>query len=132
MATISKVWAAVQEIYKTNLYGGADADIDGTEKFSSNVDLETDGYEGVHCDLKYDSSGTTDNMIVNIYGSLDGTNFDSLALSTFIADKNGGVETRISFIVKDLAQLRIGMKRDGSTDTFDVLLSVQRWRWQSA
>jgi hypothetical protein len=132
MATIKKNWAAAQDLYKTNLYGGSDVDVDGTERFSIDVDLETDGYEGAHCHLKYDSSGTTDDLEVAVYASLDGSNYDDLPMFKFTADKNGGAETEISFIVKDVAHFRMGLKRSGSTDTYDVHLTCQRWNWSSA
>jgi len=131
MATIKKSWAASQDLYKTNLYGGSDADVDGTERFSTDVDLETDGYEGAHCHLMYDSSGTTDDLEVAVYASLDGTNYDDLSMFKFTADKNSGAETEMSFIVKDVAHFRVGLKRSGSTDTYDVHLTCQRWNWQS-
>jgi len=132
MATISRNWAAVQDLYKTDLYGGTDADVGGTEQFSSDVDLETNGHEGAHVHLKYDCSGTTDDLEVAVYASLDGTNYDDIALYKFAADNNSGAETEISFIVKDVAHFRVGLKRSGSTDTFDVHLTCQRWNYQSA
>jgi hypothetical protein len=132
MATIKKNWAAVQDLYKTDGYGGSDADIDGTERFSSDVDLESNGHEGAQCHLKYDASGTTDGLEVAVYGSLDGTNYDDIAMTKFTADNNGGAETEISFVVKDVAHFRVGLKRSGSTDTFEAHLTCQRWNYSSA
>jgi hypothetical protein len=131
MAIIKKNWASLQTLYQTDGYGGSDADVDGTERFSSDVDLETDGHEGVHCHLKYDASGTTDDLEVAIYSSLDGTNYDDIAMHKFTADNNGGAETEISFVVKDIAHFRVGLKRSGSTDTFEAHLTCQRWNYNS-
>jgi hypothetical protein len=132
MATIKKNWVAVQDLYKTDGYGGSDVDIDGTERFSSDVDLETDGHEGAHCHLKYDASGTTDDLEIAVYSSLDGTNYDDIAMTKFIADNNSGAETEISFVVKDVAHFRAGLKRSGNTDIFEAHLTCQRWNYISA
>jgi hypothetical protein len=132
MATISKNWATVQDLYQSDGYGGSDADVDGTERFSSDVDLETAGHEGAHCHLKYDASGTTDDLEVAVYGSLDGTNYDDIAMTKFTADNNSGAETEISFVVKDVAHFRVGLKRSGSTDTFEAHLTCQRWNYTSS
>jgi hypothetical protein len=132
MATMSKSWATADDLYKTDAYGGTDADVDGAERFSSDADLETNGYEGSHLHLRYDCSGTTDDLEVAVYASLDGTNYDDIPLFEFTTDNNSGAETELSFVVKDVAHFRVGMKCSGSTDTYDAKLTHQAWRYQSA
>jgi hypothetical protein len=133
MATISKNWAALQELYKTNYYGGSDADVGGTEQTSSDIDLETGGHEGAHCFLEYYPSGGTDDLKVKVYASLDGTNYDTVPLTEFTVDNPGATtEGQLSFVVKDVAHFRVGLVRDGSTDTYDIQLTCQKWNYTSS
>ena len=130
MATISKNWAiAVQIIGSGDNY----VTLSGTtESFSSDVDLESNGYEGAHMvvEINYDAS-PTDEIEISLYGSIDGSNYDDTPLWTVQGD-SGTDPQQLSFIVKDLAHFRIGVKQTGSTDSHDVRAYVQRWNYQSA
>jgi hypothetical protein len=125
MATIKKVWdysASGAEIYTTDGYGGSDSDLDGTERFSDTVNLQASGHEGAQLHLSYDASGTTDDLEVYIYASLDGLSLDN----------NAGAESEWDFFVEKYAFFQVGMVRSGSTDTFEAKLTYNRWRWDSS
>ena len=75
MATISKTWRT--EATPMNAVTLADT----TESFSSDINLETDGYEASHVTIDV-TFGTTPeyNAIASVYGSLDGSNYDDVAI----------------------------------------------------
>jgi hypothetical protein len=130
MATISKNWASAVQII-----GSCDGFITlsgTTESFSSDIDLESNGYEGAHLvvEINYDAS-PTDEVEISLYGSLDGSNYDDTPLWTVQGD-SGIDPQQLSFVVKDLAHFRIGVKQTGSTDSHDVRAYVQCWNYQSS
>ena len=130
MATISKNWASAVQIIGS---GDGYITLSGTtESFSSDVDLESNGYEGAHLvvEINYDAS-PTDEVEISLYGSLDGSNYDDTPLWTIQGDK-GTDPQQLSFIVRDLAHFRIGVKQTGSTNSHDVRAYVQCWNYQSA
>jgi len=102
-----------------------------TEEFSSDVDLETDGYEGSHVivDVTWDASGT-ENVQVGFYGSLDGTNYDD---EPFFAQELGvsaGNTVQYSFIIKDVLHFRVGFKHvDSESNEATITAKEQSWRW---
>lgn len=124
MATISKSWGS-----ETTIMNAVSVT---TGSWSDDVDLETSGYEGAHVTVDADFPGSpTDHLVVEIRGSLDGTNYDDTALSSFQIDK-GTDPNQVSFIVKDLAHFKLFCKRSGSTDTITVTAKFQPWRYGSA
>ncbi len=130
MVTISKNWSSAVQIIGS---GDGYVTLSGTtETFSSDVDLESNGYEGAHLvvEINYDAS-PTDEVEISLYGSLDGSNYDDTPLWTIQGD-SGTNPQQLSFIVKDLAHLRIGVKQTGSTDSHDVRAYVQCWNYQSS
>jgi hypothetical protein len=130
MATIRKNWASAVQIIGS---GDGYITLSGTtQSFSSDVDLESNGYEGAHLvvEINYDAS-PTDEVEISLYGSLDGSNYDDTPLWTIQGD-SGTDPQQLSFIVKDLAHFRIGVKQTGSTDSHDVRAYVQCWNYQSS
>jgi hypothetical protein len=132
MATISKSWAAQQQI----LGGSADSwttMATGTAlNYSSEVDLETDGYEGAHVIVEVDGpAAPTDYVDVSIFAAIDSTNYDDYALFSQRIEKSS-VAKQISIIVKDVAQFKVGVQHSGGTDSYTARVYCQRWRWQSA
>jgi hypothetical protein len=123
MAILSKVWAA-----EATIMDGVSVT---TGSNSSDVDLETNGYDGAHVTIDANFPGSpTDDLEVYIQASLDGTNYDDSALFSFVIDKDTD-PNQVSFIVHDVAHFRIYCKRSGSTDTITVTIKQQSWRWQS-
>jgi hypothetical protein len=130
MATIKKNWASQSQIE-----GVSDAytTLSGTtEEYSSDVDLETNGYEGAHVTVEIDYDATpTDEVKIKLYGSLDGSNYDDTPIWEMQADKSVDPQ-QLSFIVKDLAHFRLGFQQTGSTDSHNVRAYVQCWNYQSS
>ena len=67
------------------------------------------------------SSGTTDNLEVKVYSTLDATseNWDTEPIIEFTIDCTDGNDNDRSFTVTgDVYKFRVGVQRSGSTDTF--------------
>jgi hypothetical protein len=129
MATISKSWASSVQLVNAEAF-------DLTEEFSGDVDLETAGYEGAHvtCDVTFHASGTK-NAVISIYGSLDGTNYDDIALFSQLIAVAAGAARQITLIVPDVAHFRVGFKTDADeNDSYLPTITIyhQRWNWASA
>jgi hypothetical protein len=130
MATVKKNWASMAQIIGS---GDAFVTLSGTtESFSSDVDLETNGYEGAHLivEINYDAS-PTDEVNIKIYGSLDGINYDDTPIWEMQGDKSVDPQ-QLSFIIKDLAHFRIGVQQNGSTNSHDVRAYLQCWNYSSS
>jgi len=130
MATIKKNWASQSQIEGT---GDGYTTLSGTtEEYSSDVDMETNGYEGAHVTVEIDYDATpTDEVKIKLYGSLDGSNYDDTPIWEMQADK--GVDPQqLSFIIKDLAHFRLGFQQTGSTDSHNVRAYVQPWNYITA
>lgn len=123
MAIINRDWSSETTIMD------AVSVTDGS--WSDDIDLETGGYEGAHIIVDADfPASPTDNLIVEIRGSLDGINYDDTALYSFVIDKDTD-PNQVSFVVRDVAHAKLYCKRDGSTDTITVTAKYQAWRYES-
>ena len=130
MATISRSWGA--DTYIEGSAGSWTTLSGTTEEYSSDVDLETGGYEGAHIVVEVDfDASPTDDVIVNVYGSLDGSNYDKVPVSSFRLDK-GTDPTQVSFLVTGLAHFRLGFKQTGATNSHDVRAHYQAWRYATS
>ena len=127
MATISKVWRA--EATPMNAQTLADE----TFYYSSDVNLETDGYVGSHITIDANFGATPEyNVAIYVYGSLDGSNYDDTAMFSQEIDK-GTDPNQISLIIQDVAHFRVGVKQTGTvTNDAVVTIKEQAWRYQSA
>ena len=126
MATGKKSWSS-----QTQVIGTSDGyvNLSTTEVFSSDIDLETNGYEGAHVIVEIDyASSPTDEVTINFYGSLDGVNYDDTPFLSMQGD-NGTDPQQLSFIITGYAHIRIGLVQDGSTDTHTARAYYQAWRW---
>jgi hypothetical protein len=124
MATISKSWGN-----ETTIMNAVSVT---TGSWSNDVDLETNGYEGAHVIVDADfPASPTDNLVVEVRASLDGSNYDDTSLFSLTIDK-GTDPNQVSFIVRDVAHFKLYCKRDGSTDTITVSAKYQPWRYTSA
>jgi hypothetical protein len=130
MATIKKNWASLTQIIGS---GDSYVTLSGTtESYSDNVDMETNGYEGAHViiEIAYDDT-PTDEVIIRLYGSLDGSTFDTNPIWEIQGDKTIDPQ-RLSFVIKDLANFRIGVVQDTGTDSHDVRAYIQCWNYETA
>jgi len=93
------------------------ASVAGTELFSDVVTLNPG--ETALLQVVGNSGGTTDNLIISVYASLDDSaqNWDTVPIFTFELDCTDGNDNDVSFIVSGLFSFRLGFIRDGSTDT---------------
>lgn len=130
MATIKRSFAAQSQIIGT---GDGYVTLSGTtESFSSDVDLETNGYVGSHIIVEMDYDVTpTDEIEIGVYGSLDGTNYDDTSIFSQQGDHDIDPQ-QMSFIIQDVLHFRIGVKQTGSTDSHNVRAYVQSWNYNSA
>jgi hypothetical protein len=127
--TIKKNWASQSQIIGA---GDGWITLSGTsESFSSDIDLETNGYEGAHLIVAIDyEASPTDEVKIKLYGSLDGSGYDDTPIWEMQGDKSVDPQ-QLSFVVKDLAHFRIGVQQTGSTDSHNVKAYVQCWNYQS-
>lgn len=104
---------------------------DTAESTSSDVDLETDGYIGSHVtvDATFNASGT-ENVVVSVYGSLDGTNYDDVAVFSQEIGVSAGNAVQISLVITDLLHFRVGVKHAASDSNHaTVTIKEQSWRY---
>lgn len=129
MATISRNFGSQTQVIGT---GNDFITLSGTtESFSSDINLETNGYEGAQVIIEMDYDATpTDEVNINIYGSLDGTNYDDTPIFSQQGDHDTDPQ-QLSFIIKDLLHFRIGVVQSGTTDSHNVRAYIQTWNWQS-
>lgn len=93
------------------------AAVAGTELFSSSITLNPG--ETAHIQVIGNSGGTTDNLIIAVYATLDpdGDNWDTVAVFKIELDCKDGNDNDISFVVSGLYSFRIGCVRSGTSDT---------------
>jgi hypothetical protein len=121
MATIKKNFQSEQTII--NAVGIT------TGTWSDDVDLETIGCEGAHVTIYADfPASPTDNLVVEIRASLDGSNYDDTPLYKFEIDKTTD-PNQVSFIIKDVAHFKLYCYRAGGTQTITVTAKCQRWNF---
>jgi hypothetical protein len=130
-----RTWAAAVVLGNTAGYSGTDAVVaaDGQYDYTSDVDLETAGYNGVHILVEVQrnpASGARNNpgpdtFQVDVFPSQDGTIFDTIASESHTA-KPTDVD-QFSFVLTNIPHFRLGLKGIGSTDTFDYRITHQRW-----
>jgi len=129
MAVHKKNWTSATQIIGT---GDGYVTLSGTtESFSSNVDMVTNGYEGAHVIVEIDYDATpTDEVDISFYGSLDGTNYDDTPLWDMQGDKSVDPQ-QLSFIIRDVAHFRVGVKQTGTTDSHNVRAYVRTWNYST-
>ena len=125
--------ASSTTLYRTNLYSGSDPDVDATERFTVGIDLTQKLF--AICELKFDASGSTDDLKVSLYRSLDDTwDGDELEILSMTIDSDGSEDLWSLTIGPDFGPgfYRFGLKSSGATDTFDVDFTVRLARFQIA
>ena len=132
MAIVKKVWKGEVDYLATNGYAGGQSDLaaDGAYDYGADIDVETDGYEGIKVYLEHDSSGTTDNIILGWFESVDGSDFPDKPNWEIEYDATGGADTQEPCVkIEDCQHGRLGVKTTGTTDTFDYRIRIDYWRW---
>lgn len=100
-------WGSEDNITKSNLTT--------SEVFGNNHTLNPGETAHVEIDADFVASAV-DSIIVNVYGSIDGTNFDDTPFLSFLIDKDTD-PNQVSFILRGIKGFRIGLLMDGGTDT---------------
>lgn len=117
-------------LYKTDYYGGSHSDLTNTERFSDNLDLTV--YTGAILDFKFLPSCATDNLIITIYKRRDANwTGNELAWKSALTVENNGNEREYPYTIpKDYqpGHYRFGMKSSGATTSFDMIVSIRKWR----
>lgn len=140
MAVIKKAWSSTyqhdwdDDSWTTDTPTTAIETLSGTtESYTGKIDLATNGYEGcqITFDLNYDAT-PTDEIEISVYASIDGTNWDEVAIYGMTGDHDVDPQ-QISIIIKDVAYLRVGFVQSGSTDSHDITtVYYKAWRWETA
>lgn len=93
------------------------ASVAGTELFSDAVALNPGELADVQ--IVANSSGTTDNLQISVYTTLDASseNWDTVPYYRFILDCTNGNDNDVSFVVSGVYKFYVGYVRTGSTDT---------------
>ncbi len=128
MANITKTWTASAELHQTDAYTGTDADLTADQQYdyTSDINLESNGYLGVQIQIQYHGSNVKDDLIVDVFASLDATLYDSEPIAQYVL-KNDGSHRQSSFLVLDLAHVRLGLKTSDTNTTFDYQIDYQTW-----
>lgn len=140
MAAIPKVWSAAEVVYATDAYSGEDADV-STIATLADVDfvaggsgVDAENKHGFSLKVKVNSGGTTDNFEIVLLASEDGTEFDTvtnaLAIMTIVAT-SGNDSIRTWLIPAVARHMRVQGRRSGSTDTFDVEVTITPYTFGS-
>jgi len=125
--------AASTNLYRTNLYSGANPDVGSTQQFSADIDLTQKLFAA--CELKFDASGATDDLRVSLYRRLDSVwDGDELELFATTIDSDGSEDLWSFTLGPDLGpgHYRFGLKSSGSTDSFDIDLNARFARLEIA
>ena len=111
MTTINRNWASQSQIIGT---GDGYVTLSGTtESYSSDVDMETNGYEGAHVTVEIDYDTTpTDEVKIKVYGSLDGSNYDDTPIWEMQGDKSVD-PAKLSFQFRLFQGAGLGFNEDG-------------------
>jgi len=128
MATISRNFSSESTIENGTTLSGT------TEEKSSDVDLETNGYVGAHVivDVTWDGSGS-ENLRVNFYGSLDGTNYDDEAFFSQELAVSAGNTVQYSFIITDVLHFQVGFEHVASeSNEATITCKYQAWNYTNS
>jgi len=112
-------WAANQTI--TQLTSVVD-----TEQLSTALDLVASYLTNVTIIANSDQTTPTDTIIVRVYRSRDGTNFDDEPYESFSFLPDDTNDYRKSFDIPMCIQVKLGLESAGSTDTYVVDADYRR------
>ncbi len=130
MATISRSFAAAAVLHQTRDYGGSDVILaaDAAYDNTSDIDLETLGQVGTQVLVEFTGSNNQDDLIVDVFGSLDGSVYDTEHHPLIsIVVKNKGTRQAISILIADLLHFRLGLKSFATNTSFQYRITHQAW-----
>jgi len=125
-----EVWiedSADTELYKTKSYSGSDATVSATILYTSDImqDRDTDTV----IDIKFDASGTTDNLLVYLYRRRDATWDNDEIARTSVEITSDGSEDIYSMDLDSYGpgHYRLGIASAGSTDDYGVDIEMRQY-----
>lgn len=123
--------AAITRKFASNVAATQLTNITTEQFFSTIPSLSVD--EGCVVQIEANPvASPTDDLIVAVYGRQDGTNFDITPLFEFTIDRAND-PGRLTFVVKDVFEFRVGVRRSGTTDTITSAdMDSRLWQWESA
>ena len=131
--------AADTELYKTNAYSGTDSDldntapVDATDGYTSDIDLTQKIWAAI--DFKFDSSGTTDDLVLTLYKRRDSSwDGDEISVWSATVESDGSEDIYHMTIGPSFGpgHYRFAMQSSGGTDTFDIDVEVRYGRYEVA
>ena len=123
--TFKYVYPAETAFWATTYYGGAEPNLalDEAYDYTTDIDMETNGYYGMWLFLEYLGSNSTDDIIISYFAGYDTSNFDDTPLWSVTAT-NDGTDDQISFLVMPAPPHgRIGVKTTGTSTTFGYAIT---------
>lgn len=118
-------------LYKTDGYSGASADVDNTERYTADIDLTVQ--TGAIIDFKFDGDNGTDDLIITIYKRRDstwgGNEIGWKGEGETVS--NDGTEKVWQYTIPENYQpghYRFGMKSEGAATTFEMQVDMRTWR----
>lgn len=123
-------WSDEVIVYQTDGEGGEDPDIDGTEKFTENIDLTR--FTSGDLDFHFTGSDGTDDLVFNLYQRNDsGWEDIELTWKAQFTITNPGTKKIFHYTIPRIygpGHYRFGLLRSGSTTTFDLKVTLRTSR----
>ncbi len=103
-----------------------------TEEFSSDVDMDTNGYEAAHVQIYTDFQTSPNGDIeVAFYGSLDGSTYDTIPFHKITID-NAADLNDLSFMISGYNHFRLGFVNTNGSDTGNKVRAAHKsWNYIS-
>lgn len=123
------------ELYKTNLYGGTDADLDNTapvddtDGYTDDIDLTSKIFAAI--DFKFDGNNATDDLVLTLFRRRDASwDGDEIAIWS-VTVSNDGSEDIYAFELGPHkgfgpGHYRFAMQSAGASTTFDMDAEMRR------
>lgn len=90
-----------------------------TESLTGSIDASAYWGLQITVDIDYDAT-PTDSVTINVYGSVDGTNWDDTPMD-YVAGDNSTDPEQLTFMIWNPPKyVRIGFVQSGSTDSHDI------------
>jgi hypothetical protein len=123
------------ELYKTNLYGGSDADLDNTapvddtDGYTADIDLTSKIFAAIDC--KFDGNNATDDLVLTLYRRRDAS-WDGDEISIWsVTISNDGSEDIYALELGPHkgfgpGHYRFAMQSSGASTTFDIDVQMRQ------
>ena len=117
------------ELYKTDGYGGSDADVDDTERFTRNIDLTVK--LNANIDFIFTGSGRIDDLVLSLYKRRD-ANWAGNEMAIWNTKvNNNGLESSYNYTLNGTygaGHYKFGISSSGSKNTFEMDVEMRQWR----